>query len=241
MRLAIVSDIHGNLDAFEQVLIDIDRSNVDDIISLGDNIGYGPQPDQVVKKILARHIPSIMGNHELAAVEPKYLSWFNPVARESLLKTFTLLSDQSRQYIAKQKFHQISHGCRFVHGFPPDSALIYLFQVSDNKKMRTLAQMNERICFVGHTHMLEMLNYNGDSIECEPLIRGVTALNKDKKYILNIGSVGQPRDGDKNAKYVIWDSSQNTIEVRFIPYDIAAAVEKIRAAGLPEEHARRLL
>ncbi|UCE52382.1 MAG: metallophosphoesterase [Desulfobacterales bacterium] len=241
MRLAIVSDIHGNLDAFEHVLTDIDRSNVDDIISLGDNIGYGPEPDQVIKMVQARHIPSIMGNHELTAIEPKYLNWFNPIARESLLKTFKLLSDQSLRYISKQKLHQVSHGCRFVHGFPPDSALIYMFQVSDHKKKRILEQIEERICFVGHTHMLEMMSYDGDEIQYAPLIEGFTPLNMDKKYILNIGSVGQPRDGDNRAKYVIWDSSQNKIDVKFIPYDIASVVEKIRAAGLPEEHARRLL
>jgi predicted phosphodiesterase len=240
MRLTIVSDIHGNLDAFEQVLADIDRSNVDDIINLGDNIGYGPEPDQVIKRVQARHISSVIGNHELAVMEPKYLKWFNPVAHESLLKTIKLLSDQSIQYISKQDSHRIAHGCRFVHGFPPDSALIYMFQVSDHRKKQILEKINERICFIGHTHILEMISYDGNTIEYKPLNKEVACLSKEKKYILNIGSVGQPRDGDNRAKYAIWDSAQDTVEVRFIAYDIASVVEKIIAAGLPEAHARRL-
>ncbi len=77
MRIAIVSDVHGNLDALKQVLDDIDRSNIDDVISLGDNIGYGPEPDAVIKEIQAREIPSFIGNHGLAAEQPKYLNWFN--------------------------------------------------------------------------------------------------------------------------------------------------------------------
>ena len=240
MRLAIISDIHGNLDAFKQVLADIDRSDIDEIVSLGDNIGYGPEPDQVIQKVQARGIPSVLGNHELAMKDPKYLDWFNPAARESLLKTFTLLSDRSKSYIAHQDLCLSSHGYRFVHGFPPDSALTYMFQVSDSRKKSVLAQMKETICFVGHTHMLEMVSYDGKYLNSEPLRPGITGLNPEKKYILNIGSVGQPRDGDNRAKYAILDSSQHLIELRSIPYDIAALDAKIRAAGLPETHALRL-
>jgi predicted phosphodiesterase len=240
MRLAIISDIHGNLEAFEQVLADIDRSHVDETISLGDNIGYGPEPDAVIKKIQARNIPSVLGNHELAFNEPKYLGWFNPTARESLLKTFTLLSESSKNYISSQNLFLSLHGCRFVHGFPPDSVLIYMFQVPDSRKKTILEQMEETICFVGHTHVVEMIGYENQQLQYEPLTSGVNGLSAGKKYIVNIGSVGQPRDGDNRAKYVIWDSEHHSIELRFIPYDIETVVAKIRAAGLPEEHARRL-
>jgi predicted phosphodiesterase len=240
MRLAIISDIHGNLEAFEQVLADIDRSHVDETISLGDNIGYGPEPDAVIKKIQAHNILSVLGNHELAFNEPKYLSWFNPTARQSLLKTFTLLSEPSKNYISDQSLFLSLHGCRFVHGFPPDSALIYMFQVPDPRKKAILEQIEETICFVGHTHMLEMIGYEEQHLQHEPFTRGVNGLSVGKKYIINIGSVGQPRDGDNRAKYAIWDSRYHSIELRFIPYDIAAVVAKIRAAGLPEEHALRL-
>jgi predicted phosphodiesterase len=240
MRLAVISDIHGNMDAFDQVLADIDRSDVDDIISLGDNIGYGPESDLVVKSVQARHIPSVVGNHELAVIKPKYLDWFNPIARESIEKTIKLLSDQSIQYISKQNSHLVSFGCRFVHGFPPDSALLYMFQVSDHRKKQIFDKLDERICFIGHTHILEMISYDGNTVKYNPLNKGINRLSQDQKYILNIGSVGQPRDGDNRAKYVIWDSSDDIIEVKYIPYDIATTVKKIRAAGLPDQHARRL-
>ncbi|MGD8762277.1 MAG: metallophosphoesterase family protein [Desulfobacteraceae bacterium] len=240
MRLAVISDIHGNMDAFERVLADITRSDVNDIINLGDNIGYGPEPDLVVKSVQAHNIPSVVGNHELAAVEPRYLDLFNPVARESLEKNIKLLSNQSIRYISKQKTHLVSFGCRFVHGFPPDSALIYMFQVSDHRKKQIFDKLDERICFIGHTHILEMIGYDGNTVKHHPLKKGIQRLSENHKYILNIGSVGQPRDGDNRAKYVIWDSSHDTIEVKYITYDIGATVEKIRAAGLPDEHARRL-
>jgi predicted phosphodiesterase len=240
MKLAIISDIHGNFDAFQQVLEDIDRLQVDAVISLGDNIGYGPEPDRVIRQIQARKIPSVQGNHELALKDAKYLDWFNPSARKSLLKTRSLLSKASSGFVTQLEPYLTCYGCRFVHGFPPDSALIYMFQVSDSRKAQVLKAAAERLCFIGHTHSLEIISYDGQQMEYADLAKGLTNLDRNKKYIINIGSVGQPRDATNDAKYVIWDSEADTIEVRFIPYDIAAVVQKIREAGLPEEHAQRL-
>lgn len=240
MKFAIISDIHGNMEAFEKVLSDIDSSGVGEIFNLGDNIGYGPEPDQVIKKVQSRKIPSVLGNHELAMKNAKYLEWFNPAARESLLKSIELLSDQSKDYILKQPAYLIANDCRFVHGFPPDSALLYLFQVSDSRKIRTFEQMKEGVCFVGHTHTLEMISYDGKNMEYEFLGEGIARLRRENRYIINIGSVGQPRDGDNRAKYAIWDASRFTIEIKCIPYDIASVVKKLRAAGFPEQHGARL-
>ena len=240
MKIAIVSDIHGNFDAFRQVLDDIDRSGIDEIVSLGDNVGYGPEPELVVEQILARGIPSVQGNHELALNDPAYLNWFNPSARESLLKTRALLSDKSLDFISKLQPYLILHDCRFVHGFPPDSPLIYLFQPSDRDKIKVFDNTTERLCFIGHTHSLEILAYDGGKLEYKDLPKGLTGLDRKKKYIINIGSVGQPRDPSNEAKYAVWDSSNETIDIRFVPYDIASVVKKIKAAGLPEEHAERL-
>jgi predicted phosphodiesterase len=100
--------------------------------------------------------------------------------------------------------------------------------------------MIEKLCFIGHTHTLDIMGYAGKEIEYEDLPEGVFRLDPEKKYIINIGSVGQPRDSSNNAKYVIWDSAQDSLDVRFISYDIAAVVKKIKAAGLPKEHAERL-
>ena len=241
MRIAVISDIHANLEALEQVLIDIHGSNVDKVVCLGDSIGYGPEPEQVVTMINDHHIPSILGNHELAMIDQNYLAWFNPLARRSLLKTIEMLSTETINFISKLKPFIIYNSCRFVHGFPPDSATTYLFQVAEDELLRTIKQMKEKICFVGHTHRLEIIDFNGRSIMRSPLTQSVVNLNSSDQYIINAGSVGQPRDGDNNAKYIILDTGKNSIEVKFIPYDIASVVNKIIEAGLPTEHAVRLL
>jgi diadenosine tetraphosphatase ApaH/serine/threonine PP2A family protein phosphatase len=221
-------------------MADIAKNGVDRVISLGDNIGYGPEPDRVVQEIIARKIPSVQGNHELAIKDAEYLNWFNPVARKSLVKTRDLLSDASINYIAALKPFMASDDCRYVHGFPPDSPLIYMFQPSEVRKQQVFKELPERLCFIGHTHTLEILGYDGKNMESCDLPAGVTDLAGNKKYIINIGSVGQPRDTSNDAKYVIWDASSDSIDVRFVAYDIAAVVQKIKKAGLPEEHAQRL-
>jgi predicted phosphodiesterase len=240
MRLAIFSDAHGNYEAFHQVMKDIETSDVEAVVSLGDNIGYGPEPDRVIKKIEALNILPVQGNHELALKDEEYLNWFNPAARRSLIQTRDLLSKASIRYILEFEPCITSYGCRFVHGFPPDSPLIYAFQVSDNRKQEVFEEMAERLCFIGHTHTLEIISYDGKDIKYEELPEGLTRLDAENKYIINIGSVGQPRDSSNNAKYVIWDSLEDSLDVRFLPYDIAAVVQKINAAGLPQEHALRL-
>jgi predicted phosphodiesterase len=241
MRMAVISDIHANPEAFKQVLIDIDGSNIDRVVCLGDNIGYGPEPEQVIAMINDHHIPSILGNHELAVIDQNYLTWFNPLARRSLLKTIEMLSEKTINFISKLKFFMIYDEYRFVHGFPPDSATTYLFEIAEDEMLRTFKQMKEKICFIGHTHRLEIIDFNGRSITRSPLTQSVVNLNSGNQYIVNIGSVGQPRDGDNHAKYIILDTEKNSIEVKFIPYDIASVVSKIMEAGLPTEHAIRLL
>ena len=240
MKLAIFSDAHGNFDALKQVIKDINSSNVDAVISLGDNIGYGPESDRVIKKIKALDIPSVQGNHELAVNDEEYLNWFNPAARKSLIKTRDKLSKASIRHISQLEPFIISDDCRFVHGFPPDSPLIYMYQVSEGRKQEVFEEMTEKLCFIGHTHTLEIIGYDGQDIQYESLPEGLSHLDPDKKYIINVGSVGQPRDSSNNAKYVIWDSVDNSLDVRFLSYDIAAVVKKIKAAGLPQEHAERL-
>jgi predicted phosphodiesterase len=240
MKVAIISDIHGNMDAFERVLADIAGSRVDDIISLGDNIGYGPEPDSVIKRIRQRDITSVQGNHELALIKPSYLSWFNAAARQSLTITLKLLSAQSIEFISKLGTHLSAYGCRFVHGFPPNCPLTYLFQVSEDKKIKTLENLSEKRCFIGHTHTLDLIGSGRQGLECDYLKEGLNKLDARRKYIISAGSVGQPRDGNNKSKYLIWDSSEDTVEVRYVAYDIAAVVKKIQAAGLPQEHAERL-
>jgi predicted phosphodiesterase len=240
MRLAVISDIHANLDALASVLEDIDQNGLDAVISLGDNIGYGAEPNEVIRMLRQRDIPSVLGNHEWAVVHPEKLTWFNPVARASLEKTIDMLTDVSLAYISGLPTYLVRHGCRFVHGFPPDSPTLYRFEIPSDEKRCIMENLPERICFIGHTHELHLIAYDGSQLIRQPLDRGVTDLAGSYRYIISVGSVGQPRDGNNNGKYVIFDDAGGSIEIRYVPYDVRAAADKIIAAGLPKVHAERL-
>jgi predicted phosphodiesterase len=240
MRLAILSDIHGNLEAFKEVLADMAEANIDEAVCLGDNIGYGPEPDEVVKLLREQAIPSVMGNHELSLVDPEYLSWMNPSAQKSLILTAQLLSADTIEYLKTLPPAIPFHGSLCVHGCPPDSVTTYLFELSRKVLKELFLAMPEKVCFVGHTHDLEIFTFDGQKVKGAPLREGVVKLDQENQYLINIGSVGQPRDGNNNAKYVIWDNESGTLEVRFVPYDIATTAEKILKLGFPEFNADRL-
>jgi len=241
MTLAIISDIHGNHEALCQVLDDIDTHDAEKIVCLGDCIGYGPDSEKVIEVVRARKFPVLMGNHELAACDRSHLNWFNPRARLSLEITIAMLSPSSLEFIQDLPTYLVVGNDRFVHGFPPDSVHTYLFQKTELELLVAFNQMAERICFVGHTHDLEIVECNDQQVTRRPLAPGPTLLASDHQYIINVGSVGQPRDGSNEAKYVLWDKKENRIEVRSVPYDIQTVVQKIKARGLPEENAKRLL
>jgi predicted phosphodiesterase len=240
MRLAIISDIHGNLEAFTQVLADVDRAEVDGIASLGDNIGYGADPEEVVHLIRKRGIPSVMGNHELAVVDTTCLDCMNPSARQSLVLTKQLLSADTVDYVDTLTRSMTFHKSLCVHGCPPDSVITYLFQLTTSQFKELFLAMEAKICFVGHTHYPQIISFDGEEIASFPLREGELTLQKNLQYFINVGSVGQPRDGNNNAKYVIWDTSSQSIEMRFIPYDIATTARKILEVGFPESNATRL-
>ena len=240
MRIAIISDIHSNLEAFRQVLTDIDQSGVDRVVCLGDNVGYGPEPEGVINLIRDQNIPCVMGNHELAIVQPKYQDSMNLSARRSLLITQKLISGHTLNYMKGLKASFVFHGSLCVHGCPPDSVITYLFRVSRAKLKEIFLSMKEKICFVGHTHDLEITQFDGKEITRTPLSKGVLPLEAKHRYIINVGSVGQPRDGDNRAKYVIWDSASRQMDVRHIPYDIAKTAHRILELGFPEFNAQRL-
>jgi len=241
MRLAVISDIHGNMDAFVRVLADADLSRVDEMVCLGDIIGYGPEPNEAISLICERNIPTVMGNHELGVVKRDYLNLLNPIACQSLLITIKMLSGESLNFINGLENFLVSYDSRFVHGFPPDSPTTYMFEISNVKMKNIFDQYKERLCFTGHTHNPEIVEFDGDFVLRTLLKRGVTNLAKEKRYIINAGSVGQPRDGDHHAKYLIWDESDDTIEAKYVPYDIDSVANKIIKAGLPSINATRLM
>jgi predicted phosphodiesterase len=240
MKTAILSDIHGNMEAFQSVLKAIEQAQISQIFCLGDCIGYGPEPHKVLNLIGDLNIATVLGNHELAILRPNYISWFNPIAQESLKITRKMLNSAALDQISLFPRFIIQHACRLVHGFPPDLPRMYLFQASQEKLFKTFKTLSEPICFLGHTHQLELIEYNGKAIARRPLGKETVYLNANHRYIINIGSVGQPRDGNNNAKYVIWDETEKSIENCYVPYDIAITAQKIKAAGLPKTLANRL-
>jgi len=241
MKTAIISDIHANATALEAVLKDIDSCVVDMVLSLGDNIGYGPEPEKVINILRSKKIPSVTGNHELGVTRPNFLPLFNPVARKSIEMTLDMLSESSIAHIKKFPNVIVKNNLRFVHGYPPESPTKYLFELSDEEIQESLSQMVEKYCFIGHTHDLEILILENNRLTRRPLEKGIFPLNPNNKYIINSGSVGQPRDGNSQAKYVIWNSDTNELSVRYITYNISDTVKKIYKAGLPEQHALRLM
>ncbi len=240
MKIAIISDIHGNSEAFREVAADWGRAGIDTAVSLGDNVGYGPDPDEVVQQIRSMKIPSVMGNHELGIARPEYLTWFNESARKSLLLTEQLISPETKDWITQLPSTLVLEDCLLVHGCPPDSITDYLFEARGRQLIRIFEKMKQHLCFVGHTHTLELVSFRDGRADRSDIGQETIRLDEGTKYIINAGSVGQPRDGDNCAKYLIWDSLEKSVEVRFVPYDIAVTSEKIIRLGFPRINATRL-
>lgn len=228
------------MDALQKVWADIREEGIDSVVSLGDNIGYGAESEAVLAHIRDHRIPSVIGNHELALNKPIQLHWFNHLARTSLEQVRESLSQQSLDDLKSMPAKFSIGDALCVHGFPPDSALTYLFEVADSGLMTAFKNMQAQICFVGHTHLLQLVAFDGYEVHSTALEEGVHELNPHWRYIVNVGSVGQPRDGSLDAKYAIWDSDHSQLEIKYIPYDGKVAAQKILDAGLPKAHAQRL-
>ncbi len=235
-----MSDIHGNLEAFTQCLNDIKRLTIDRIVNLGDAIGYGPQPEEVLCLLEKRGIPNILGNHELAVIDKGFRSDFSPEAIKSLEQTMNYLTSASLLYIKSLPPYREIEGALMVHGCPPDSPTVYLNHLSSSEIRETFGANRFDIAFAGHTHRLMLARYDGKDLEFDQLHEDTIRLKPGYRYIVNAGAVGQPRDGDPRAKYVIWDNQRNTLEIRRIPYDIARTAQKISERRFVRRDAERL-
>lgn len=238
MLVGILSDIHGNIEALEAVWGDMAPLQVERVVCLGDVVGYGPDPEEAVLSVRERGVLCCLGNHELGIVNASERAWFNATAQKGLGLTASLLSSQSLAYMASLPRFVCLAGARFVHGFPPDSVTTYLFQVED-EDVSAWFDRGEALTFVGHTHELGLVRRDGDGVSRRDLVRERFTLDA-VPCIVNAGSVGQPRDGNNNAKYLIWNTETGQVEVRFVPYDIERTVAKIRRRGFPEYYATRL-
>ncbi|MCF8304450.1 MAG: metallophosphatase family protein [Bacteroidales bacterium] len=240
MKTAIISDIHANYQALKEVLLDIDRAGITDIVCLGDLVGYGPQPQEVVDTIMDRNIPTVMGNHDWGLLNQDKLGWFNPVAKQSILRTDGMLSKEAKSWLDQLPTHIIHNSCYFVHGTPPDSFLKYIIEYYEKNLAPIFNEFREAVSFVGHTHLLGLYTLRKEQVKTQLLIEGKKMLHTDTKYIVNSGSVGQPRDGNKNAKYLVYDEEEHSIEVKYVEYDIDITAKLIKEQNFPQLNASRL-
>jgi predicted phosphodiesterase len=245
VRVAVLSDIHANIDAFQAVVGDF-KHRIDSILNLGDLVGYNASPNECIE--LARDIGmhSILGNHDQAAYNPAFAEHFNIFARNAILWTRNNLSGENIQFLGGlEKNYRLS--CSLAcHGSPDDiSSYIALpFQARATlKKMKKGLWGNIKICLFGHTHKRKVwrMDVRGKVAPVEIPLNGMIRLNEDELYLLNPGSVGQPRNGDPRASYFIFDAENHTVSFRLVKYNVASAIKKIENANLPDFFAQRLL
>lgn len=241
MRLTVLSDIHGNLEALGAVLDDAANFAPEALpVCLGDMVGYGANPEEVVRAVRDAGAFAVLGNHEAGVLGMHNRSHFNPQAWEAVRWTAAQLSGESMAWLATLPSSLSLGGCRFVHGLPPDDLGTYLFQASPDRLVQAMALISEDVCFVGHTHQLMVLSLASGPPDQANLEEGTRLLPSGFSHIVNAGSVGQPRDGNPKAKYCVYDSRTRELTTRFVAYDARKAARKILAAGLPRVYAERL-
>ena len=237
MRYAVVSDIHGNLDALDIALATLQPD--DALLCLGDIVGYGPQPNECVERIRARATATVLGNHDVAAIDDFGLAYFNPAAKEAMKWTQRVLSAENRAWLDSLGYEFRMPEFLLVHGAPVN----YFEYVLDKAAAgRAFAATDAPLIFIGHTHIAEVYALRPDgSIDHRHLQQGgEVTLEDGVRYLVNVGSIGQPRDLNPKASFGFYDSAAKTITIERFEYPIAAVQEKIVSAHLPDALARRL-
>jgi len=229
MRYAIFSDVHGNLEAFEAVCEAFRQEAIDVCLCAGDIVGYGAEPVECMQRISSLKVISIAGNHDWA-VAGKFSAYeFNPLAKEALLWTKQKLSEEQKLFLEELPLVYKNKDFTMVHGtLQEPECFHYLSDLSLAPDM--FREMEPGVCFIGHTHNPKIICQNGDQIfyvEGESL-----RLQGGSKVIVNVGSVGQPRDGCSSASYCLFDSSEKEIVIKRVSYSVEKTQEKILAAGL---------
>ncbi len=237
MRIAIFGDIHANLEALQTVLADAQSQYCTDYICLGDVVGYNANPSECLEIVRAMNCPVVKGNHDHDASLDHSLDTMNPVAAEALQWTRNQLSDEQREWLRKLRMVRQVSDFTIVHS-TLDQPMRWDYVTNRFDAMSNFAYQFTQVCFHGHTHVPRV--YMKSSVVQEIAAESVI-IEPGLKYFINAGSVGQPRDGDWRACYVIYDMEERRIVFRRLEYDIEETGRKILAAGLPESLATRLL
>ena len=233
----MLSDIHGNLEALRAVLEDVDRAGAGAIWSLGDIVGYGADPGGCIDVVRRRAAVSLLGNHDAAAAGADSLEDFNEFARSAVEWSAAQLDESRLSYLRSLPLVHREAGVLCVHSSPfQPERWHYIHGLGDLDEH--FAAFTEGICFVGHTHRPGIFAAReGQRTErCGSPER----LRGGRRYLVNAGSVGQPRDRDQRACYALFDSEEGRVELKRVAYPVSRAQEKIRSAGLPDFLAERL-
>ena len=243
MRYLILSDIHANLDALQAVLQDAGRVGYDRALVLGDLVGYGAEPNEVVDRIRALDpLAIIRGNHDKVASGVEEAEGFNPIAQEAVEWTHRTLTPDNRTYLASLPPGPIlvDAETEICHGSPGDEDM---YITSEMAALRALKQSERPACFYGHTHVpvaFRLTDTGFDLVaggsEGEQRLR----IDRGMQYLINPGSVGQPRDGDPRAAFAVFEPDAALVVLYRTPYPVERAQQKIVEAGLPQTLARRL-
>jgi predicted phosphodiesterase len=239
MRLGLISDIHSNLHALEAVLKRLELAQPDEIICLGDIVGYGPDPKACLDRLRYRGIESIMGNHDVAVATGERLEDFNPIAREAALWTREQLNSDDLNYLEHLPRRLTRGEITLAHGTPGDTHA-YVFELGEAESI--LRHSPTRIVVCGHTHVPVAYLAREAVIQGElDFVQSRTViLPDDARVFLNPGSVGQPRDRVPLASFAVLDTGAKAFTVDRVHYDVEAVGERILACGLPELLATRL-
>ena len=236
MKFAIIADIHANLEAFQVVLDDTRKQKCTHYTCVGDVVGYNANPKECLDIVRKMGMPCVKGNHDEYCSSDDHLEGFNPAAAAAVSWTRKQLSADDRQWLRELKYVRPVTSFTVVHA-TLDGPQRWGYVFDKLAAAASFPYQNTPVCFFGHTHV--PVAFIRDSV-----VRGGTyskfKVEPGKKYFVNVGAVGQPRDGNPKAAYVIYDTDENTIEIRRLDYDIAAAQKKILAAGLPPRLAERL-
>jgi predicted phosphodiesterase len=238
MRVAVVSDIHANLHALEAVLAVIDADPVDELWCLGDLVGYGPKPNECCAIVQARAAVCLCGNHDLAVRGTIDLVEFSGDAGTAAAWTRAVLADDARTFLDGLQPAGRASGVALFHGSARDPVWEYV--LSDEAAITTFMLTEEPLVLVGHSHAALQIALREAVLEGGLAPDGTELELADARWLLNPGSVGQPRDGDPHAAYLLLDLDAKRASFRRVAYDVELTQSEMREAGLPEALIERL-
>ena len=236
MRFAILSDLHANLEATEAVLADAREHDCTDFVCLGDVVGYNANPHECLEIVQKMKCPVVQGNHDEQAMLTESSRGFNALAEAAINWTRAHLTDQDKEWLRALPLTQQVRDFTLVHAtLDTPEQWGYVFNTLD--AVASFAFQETTVCFFGHTHVAGAF-VRDDGVKKVKVDQ--LPIEESKKYFINVGSVGQPRDGDWRAAYCIYHLEKNVVEQRRVKYDLATAQKKIIQAGLPRLLADRL-